>query len=113
MNLLRLNLDRLPPIPKPTPMSFIENLRKKPEETRERILWISVVLVAIILVSIWIWQIKNSVSRAEKVLSNSDFRENVSKPFKEFKETSGSILKQMRELNKNLEKLQEGETEKK
>jgi len=94
-------------------MSFIENLRKKPEETRERILWISVVLVAIILVSIWIWQIKNSVSKTQKVLSNSDFKEDVSKPFKEFKETSGAILKQMRELNKKLEKLQEGETEKK
>jgi len=56
---------------------------------------------------------KQCFKGTEKVLSNSDFRENVSKPFKEFKETSGSILKQMRELNKNLERLQEGETEKK
>ena len=71
------------------------------------------VLVAIILVSIWMWQIKHSVSKTGKVLSNSDFIQKINKPFEEFKETSGSILNQIRELNKNLERLQEGEIEKK
>lgn len=72
-------------------MSFLKRLQQKPENEKKKILWISVFFIAIILIFIWILQLKFS-------LKNIDFK-NIKIPALNSEKT--------KEINENVNELKE------
>jgi len=47
-------------------MGFIESLQEKPERTRKIVLWTIVVIVALLLMGIWLWDMNRALQALRK-----------------------------------------------
>ena len=98
-------------------MSFIKNLQQKSERTREKILWGSVIFAAIILVFLWIWQVRISISSVKievpsQLETFTEGFESLSEPLRDLKNMGSENLEELERLNKNLEEIQDIEANK-
>jgi peptidoglycan hydrolase CwlO-like protein len=104
--------------------SIIDALRDKPEKTRKRILWVSVIFITIILFSLWILQLETNIANADlqnlpkPEIEGENFKNDINdidELIKELKDISGKNFQELKNLNENLEELKsfvpEGEPE--
>jgi hypothetical protein len=87
-------------------MSFIKDLQQKPEKTRKKILLISVIFVTIVLISLWILQFKNSISKISPALKDlprpevpGEDLKSVGEAIKELKDINSQDFQGLNELN--------------
>jgi predicted PurR-regulated permease PerM len=97
--------------------NIIDTLRGKPEKTRKRILWISVIFITIVLFSLWILQLKANTASADlqnlpkPEIEGENFKNDIDELIKELKDISGKNFQELKNLNENLEELQKYETD--
>ncbi len=94
--------------------SFLDNLRAKPEKTRKKILWGSVAIIAILLIYLWVLQLKVNTSKIDfqnlskpPVATEGNIKEDVNSLVNELKNISSQSKEELERLNKNLEELKE------
>ena len=86
-------------------MSFLKKLREKPERERKKILWISVFLIAILLITIWILQLKFTLKTIK--FDNVPLPAFDKKEFQDSKEELRGIKDSLKGMEEELKSLEE------